>query len=462
MFQDVMFLKNKVHNNGYLYLFIWLFLVLIFNYLLGNMHPKIVPDTESYLYLSDLETSLGVARTPFYGMIVLLFENIFPNYIFMPWLNFLMLGISTILLFKNTRYFGLSKVASYAISIPFSLSNIAILFMGYVHPEIISISFVLIALSGAFVLAKFPRNLLWLILTPLFLSFAYLLKPGFILFIFILPIFIFLLALLSDIKNLRLFLNKILVLFILSIIPFMTYSTIRLVLVDDFHIVSFAGVNGSGLSGQLIDQDTLLKLDIENKIIANRILEDRLPMEEAGIILPVPINSSNGEKIIWSSLVGYFDIHARNYDHISKLVHSNINNDESWVSFNKRIANFNRAVIQVELKRYISYIVGASTRFFGLLLVTNILFILSLCILGILCMTNINLLQKHIYKDSKIFTFEIIIIFLLISLYILANYIPSIFLAFPARRYVDTAGVFLGSIPLYLIFSIISLKKSLK
>jgi hypothetical protein len=55
------------------------------------------------------------------------------------------------------------------------------------------------------------------------------------------------------------------------------------------------------------------------------------------------------------------------------------------------------------------------------------------------------------YIDSRALTFLVLVV----GAYILANCLPMMLLAFPARRYVETAGLLLPALPLFVLLRMV-------
>ncbi len=267
-----------------------------------------------------------------------------------------------------------------------------------------------------------------------------------------------------DRVNKKKLVSKTIIFFTLALIPFITYSSIRYAVVGNFHIVSYSGYTGLGLSGQIMNTETANKVSEEYRSVILSALSERIQLEEKKRILPLPISSTYGEPVYFSAVLGYFDIFAANYDHMISVLGRELGGtDPNFVVLNNRASGFNWEVIKAEPVNYLLYIVGASTRFFGLLIAVNVSFVISIIILSIV------LFYKSIYSPAEFFTrknipekfaLDMIAIFFINLLYIGANFIPAVALTFPALRYVDISGIFMASIPTYLLAVILSRSRS--
>ena len=440
-------------RNGQVALLLSAILGAIVHGVLGNFSPRIVADTAGYLRIETWERVFGEQRTPFYGWLVNFMEAFAPGYIFLPWLQYLVLLLAMLLLYRGALRYGLSVPAALALTLPLPFGNATLLFLSYVHPEMLAISMLLIALACALYVSRGQSHWSWYLIGGLALGFSYLLKPGFLLFIVLLPVLVVFLGLHANADDRLVVLQRALIVCLIGLLPFMVYSGVRYAAVGHFHVVSFGGYAGTGLSSQIMDAKTIPRLPTEFQESARAILEERRRKEIEEIILPLPINSTNGERIYWSAVLGYFDIFARNYDHMVSIVFRELREEGmSWVEADNHAQAFNGAVKRAEPINYVLYVVGATTRFMGLLLTTNATFVPAFILLILM------VIWRSIYGwsgfDVCSFGNDLIRngmpLFLIVFIYVVASYVPAVAITFPARRYVDTAGILMASLPLYL------------
>jgi hypothetical protein len=193
-------------------------------------------------------------------------------------------------------------------------------------------------------------------------------------------------------------------------------------------------------------------------------LSERSRLEDQKLILPIPISSTYGKPTYWSAVLGYFDVFASNYDRMVTVLANALGvNDMSNVELNKRASAFNMEVIKAEPLNYALYIVGASTRFFGLLFAANLSFVSFLILfIGVLTWTILHKNSSRLitYLASQKFIFDLSVIFLINFFYVIANFIPAVAMTFPALRYVDTAGIFMAAIPTYILIEILCFSRA--
>ena len=444
------------------FIFILFLFAFFFHLMLGNFQPIMVSDSPSYLQFKIGSTNeyFAAIRTPFYGWLADLLNFIQKDYSLLPWLNFISLLIGSYALIISSIQYGLSKEAAYSLGLCLPVSNPAILYVGCIMPEILSISFGILGLSFILIISsKTNLDLKMLFLASLCTCISYLMKPVFALLIpFLSVLYLVLLNIRRTSSVYNLSRNALILLIFLSL-PLIVYSSIRLLKVDDFNIVSYSGVNSLGLSGQILDSETVTKLPFTHQKTAKIILKQKNNLEDLDILIRIPLNSTNRERLYSSAVVGYFDIFARNYDHVTSIFPKLQKDNENWVEFNHRMSQFSKSVIYAEPIKYFLYIFGATIRFFGLLVGANASFVFF-SLIFIIFIFVIVFAKKEILiseKEENGLRFpSIILIFIIVSAWILMNMIPSVLIAFPARRYVDNAGILMAALPAYLFLRFFS------
>lgn len=425
----------------------------VMHLLLGNFYPRMVPDTSGYLNVETWEQIFSGTRTPFYGWLALVLESLTGDFRTLPWLQYFSLSSAMLLLYHGALRYGLSVSAALALALPLPFSNAALLFMNWIHPEILAISFLLMALACSLVIASSPDHIGWYLGFTGALGLSYLLKPGFLLFIALLPPLVMLLGFHASSGTWKAIVKRAVIVCLIGALPFMVYSSARYAAVDHFHIVAFGGQTGTGLTGQIMNVGTIEKLPEEFHDSARRFFNERERLEDKKIIIPLPINSTQGEPVYWSAVLGYFDIFARNFDHVRRaLFHELWEEGLSRVEADERARAFNKAVKAAEPVNYFLYIIGASIRFIGLLIAANATFVAALLFLIAVLTTRSLRGWRGLDSDraGRAIIHNGVPILLIMLTYVIASYLPSVAIAFPARRYVDTAGILMASLPLYL------------
>ena len=427
-------------------------LVTLVALLAGRLAPQLVPDSTDYLQPLLWPDSLLRIRTPFFGIFAALLGGASNGYILVPIANTAALFLATIILFDAARRFGLSDTAALALTLPILVSNPVLLFLGYVHPEVTAIACILAALAAVLRLSgDVPPHRGFHVLLALSVGAGYLLKPAFLFFVLVLPVLSFLLSRLHGTTSIAGSLRQAILVLVLSALAFVGYAGVRAGVVGDFNIVSFGGYASSGLSGLMITPEIIEALPERHRSLAQTILTERDDLAARGDMLPIPYNFDK-QRSFTSAALGYFDVLARSYDNVvHDIVVRQMQPGESWLAFNARLQDFLGAVIKADPKAYLAWIVGASTRVIGRITVANAAFMIASLLLSALFIVSIvrgrttttNLVEQEALHPGR----DVAAIILIVGAYTLANWLPMVLVTFPARRYVDTAGLLLAALP---------------
>lgn len=420
----------------------------------GRLMPVVTKDTAGYLVTGSLTEVLGAPRNPMFSWVLDVITLGIPGYATVPLLQTGFFLLAIWLWFRACMHAGLGRHASLALSLPLVPSNLLLLWNNAVHPEVLAASCVLIALSALLNLLTVRRSqqALGLLQLMLSLGMAYLLRPGNIVLVATLPI---LLTLLSQHKlghwNKRLMAST----FVACLLPFLLFSTLRLVAVGDFNTVSFGGFTMSGMAAQMLDIETVDKLPVEQQELARNIIRGKEELVAAGEAQPIPVNSS-GRRDYLSMTLGYFDIVARNFDTVLfKVVLRQRLPTESWVDFNRRLQRYALATFLAVPERYAAWVVGGSARAVGRLLTTNLPFVAAvLCLVVLYPVWLARRSRDDLASGSPIHsvdTDDFHALLLIVVLYTASGLAPSVMLTFPAARYIDTTGLLIASIPAYAL-----------
>ena len=429
--------------------------------ILGRFEAKIVPDTNGYL-LGPYENFLNLwdnLRAPFFGILLEIFNTKNSNYLFFPFFVISLYFCSIIFLFYSQKEYGLSSMASLSMPLGLVFSNPLILYSNYVHPELLSITLIIFSISFLILLLKYKNNNKLMYAIVIFSALSYLLKPMFIIFIITLPFLFYILDKEKKHKS-RIFLK----LFILLILPFIFISSIRYISVKDFNISSFGGFQMSGIAGLMIENNSVSKLSKQDKKMGIKIIEQKNELISERKIFPIPLNSKNKRSFV-STSIGYYDILARDYDTILNEIMLKLkNSDENWIDYNSRMQNFTFSVIKNNPLYYASWIIGGSIRFIGRVFISNLSFIISFIILIILFFSrnNLSIYSKKAFKSKFHDNEELFFIIKVSSIYTFSIAVMCILITFPAARYIDSAGITLASIPIFLISKLLIKEKKTK
>ncbi len=460
-------------NRTWVYLFLSISIVVIAIFATGGFEPNNVFDTVGYIDSAEASWPeiLSLPRTPFFGLFLNIFdtfdgvrpllegadrtfwENENDRFLYYPLFAILSYFTAVIFLFYAFSAYGLGIKAASSISFGLIISNSLILYGNILHPELLSLSLVILSISGTLLLATKKNSALILIFTSSCVTFSYLMKPAFITFIVFIPVIYIIL----NYRNNNRF-KQGLILFLMCLSPFLLFSTLRYFAVGDFNIVSFGGFQMTGIAGLMIDSNVILTLPIEIINTAEIVLAKKDILIEDSTLIALPLNSS-GEVSFISVALGYFDILARNYDAVVYGIMGDLQfADESWVEFNARMQHFTIQVILSEPIYYLSWLIGATVRFIGRMVVINLPFMCSL--IGVILLL---LLKRPVKKINKLTLTrdEIICLVIIPLIFAFSSGVLSILVSFPAHRYIDSSNIMLAGFSIFLFQLLIDGKSRL-
>ncbi|CAH1661203.1 hypothetical protein [Chelatococcus asaccharovorans] len=405
----------------------------------GYLTTVVAPDSPGYLATVEGKEAWGQMRHPLYGAIVTLLGG--PASI--AALQMGLLTFSVVVLFASARRAGIGGSAAFALSATAFFSQAAFLTLHLLIPEALAIAFGILALSAILYGATGSRAY-WISLVPAAVGggAAYLLRPTFLPLIAVFPALWFILALRQGAHGL---VRRALLLACVLAIPLLGNAAIRIQAVGDAHVVSFGGFQMSAMAGFMLQEDTIARLPPDIRPTARAVLAQRQKAETAGTIARTPQNAL-GVRSFASAALGYFDIYARSYD---TFLWENIaalrEPGESWVAFDRRLLHFAQAVIMAEPRSWMAWIAGASGRFVGKMMMANATFLLACSLLLGLAAASV-VRRRHSLPANR----DILSVSLIAAAWLLATAPLTVLTTFPAIRYIDTAGLFVGAIPLAL------------
>jgi hypothetical protein len=228
--------------------------------------------------------------------------------------------------------------------------------------------------------------------------------------------------------------------------PFLAYSAERMRHTGDFNLVSYGGYVMSGMAGFILSPSIVERLPPADRELAAQILTRRERLEAEGSVIRTPLNSFR-ERSFLSAAAGYFDIYARSFD---PLVHVGIRSlkapDETWVAFDRRLRHFAIETIKLAPDRYAAWVVGATSRLVGRMLVTNGPFLLAS--IGLLAMLLATLRHPARFANLR-GSPDTLLLAAIVAIYVLAAALLIVLITFPSSRYIDAAAILLPALPLY-------------
>jgi hypothetical protein len=239
-------------------------------------------------------------------------------------------------------------------------------------------------------------------------------------------------------------------------IPLVAYAGTRMRYTHDFNIVAFGGFQMSGMAGLMLTPEVVARLPAEDRDLAAQILAVRERAEALGHVTPTPKNST-GQTSFPSAAAGYFDIYARTYDSLLQNEIEPLQRpEESWAAFDHRLGRFSLATIRAAPEDYAAWILGASARLVGHMLVLNGPFVLA-------CMGLLAALLWRLRRPASIGDLDRAsdagLLVLVVGIYVLAAAPLSVLLTFPAARYIDSAAILLPALPLYAALHLVGARR---
>jgi hypothetical protein len=411
--------------------------------MLGMLSGGIAPDTASYFITETSSNPWGEMRHPLYARLAswLGGSATSPGYVAIG--QALLHAAATLVFYLGVRAADVGRVAAFVLAIVVLFSQSSLYHLRLVLPEAPAIAFLLVAFAGTLA-ASHPGNRFSLLLLPTAIAagIAYLLRPTVLPAIVALPLLWWLFAARNG--HTRRPIRAVLLALVLAT-PFLLQSAFRQARVDDFNIVSFGGFQMSGMAGFMLAPEVIDQMSEPARSTARAVLAAREAGEEAGHVARTPLNSV-GDRSFVSAALGYFDIYARSHDDFLYIQIIGLRGpDETWVAFNKRLMNFSAATIAAVPLRWITWVVGATSRLVGRMIITNATMLVALVVLFVV---SVPALVRRTQLGS---TRTDLMPVCAIALAWFASTAPLIVLiTFPATRYIDTAALLIAAPPLLL------------
>lgn len=414
---------------------------------LGRFAPVEYPDTVGYLTLGGFPENLGGLRNPLYGWLVAALTEGSGIYDAIPLVQILLYIASVVVLAKSLRALGMGTVARLSVGLPLLIANPLLLYGNGVHPELPAIAFLLLGLACSARAVAGRRPVLSVIGVGVAVSVAYFLRPSFLPFIAAAPVLVLAWSALYG----RLRPRLAMACFAACLVPFLGFSAMRQAEVGDFNVVSFGGFQMAGMAAILLTPDVVDRLPADVAPTARTLLADYDVAVGEGRVPALPRNSS-GQRSYVSVALGYFDVIARMHDDVLYGVVDRLRQPgENWVGYNRRMQRLAVSTVLAAPDRYAVWVIGATTRFVGRALVANAAFMLAfIALAGVFI---VRVFRPTLAKAKSARDAEALIV--LVAAYTLGAGALAVLTTFPAARYVDTAGILLGALPVYGLLSLL-------
>jgi len=415
---------------------------------IGALSGAIVPDTASYFFPLQFNDLWGEMRHPLYGWLAstLGASASAPGHV--AAMQSVLQVAAAVALYAGARAGGIGSIGALCLSLAALFSQSGLYHLRLVLPEAPAITCLIFAFAGVLASANSPFAFR-LLLFPIALAtgLSYLLRPSFLPAIVFVPALWYALALRNRQTRATL---RIVMLFCLVAAPFLIQSAYRWRTVGDFNIVSFGGFTMAAPAGFMLTPDIVAALPDDLQPTARAILSAREAAEASGRVARTPLNSV-GERSFISAAIGYFDIYSRANDQFLWLEIGKLRGpEESWVAFNQRLGSCALAIFMAAPLRWAAWVVGATSRLVGRMIVTNAPMLLAL---GLLAVVGLPAFVRRAPLGPCAADLPAVC---MIALAWLACSGPLIVLVtHPITRYIDSAAVLLPAVPALLAAAII-------
>jgi hypothetical protein len=410
---------------------------------LGMLSGAMSPDTAAYFTTETSSNPWGEIRHPLYARLATWLGGsaTSPGYVAIG--QALLHAVATLIFYVGARAADVGRVGAFVLAVVALFSQSGLYHLRLVLPEAPAIAFLLIAFGGTLA-ASHPRNGFAPLLLPIAIAagLAYLLRPSMLPAIVALPALWWLFA--ARNRHTHRVIRTLSLVAALAA-PFLLQSGFRQARVGDFNIVSFGGFQMSGMAGFMLAPEIVDQMSEPARSTARAVLMAREAGEESGRVARTPLNSV-GERSFVSAALGYFDIYARSHD---DLLYGQIIGlraaDETWVAFNRRLMTFSVATITAAPLRWIAWVVGATSRLVGRMIVTNATMLVALVVLFGVSLLAVTRRAQLGSTRADLMPVSVI------ALAWVASTAPlTVLVTFPATRYIDTAALLIAAPPLLL------------
>ena len=229
-------------------------------------------DAPSYRYFdfSNLNEILSSHRTFGLPLIIRFYEMFSETLYLWPQVNFIFFSLSCLFFLYSLLKTDFNKLFSFFFVIGlFGSYNLYFFFKGWT--ELFSVSFIIFATSFFLLSLKYKKIYLY-ILTTFLLFYTYQIRPSFVVYIFFFPSYIFFKNLLDKI-NFKIVLLNLIRISLLSILPFIIFIFLRMLITDHIGITPFAGVNIAGHATHYMEEKDIYSLSTKHEKFAKGVID---------------------------------------------------------------------------------------------------------------------------------------------------------------------------------------------
>jgi len=352
-----------------------------------------------------------------------------------PWLHLAAFVSATLLLAWQSKLSGLSRTGVVSICLAAMTSTALFKITNEIVPESLALSFGLASVTATLWAARSQRPTFPQLAIFAACGACYLLRPIY------LPLMVALPALFHVVGGRQIKRTATLAVFLAAALPFLLFSSVRLVLCKDFNVVSFGGYQASGMASFMLTPDVLKRFPSDVHETAAKMLALRTTAEQRGSIIGIPRNS-DGVRSFASAAIAYPDVLARGYDDVLNLNATLRDKNEPWIAFNARLMKADTAIFAKAPVSYAEWVAGATARFFGHAIIINPSMLIALALLLLSRLPPVSTKPHASGNDVKLLT-------TIALAWLFSGGLLSVAASFPAQRYIDSSSVLLSSIPFY-------------
>ncbi len=415
---------------------------------IGGLSSAVAPDTASYFAPLQAANPWGEMRHPLYGLLASWAGASAGEPGQAVLIQAILHAAATLALYGGARAGGIGSIGALCLALAALFSQSGVYHLRLLLPEAPAITALILAFAGVLAAANSAFAYRVLVLPIAFATtLSYLLRPSFLPAIFVVPLLWFALAHRNGQAHRAV---RAGLLFCLIAAPFLIQSAYRWRSVGDFNVVSFGGFQMSAVAGFMLSPEIVSSLPDKVRPTAQAILMAREAAQAAGRVARTPLNSA-GERSFVSAALGYFDTYARAHDDLLWGVIINQRAPgESWIAFNQRLMSFSIATFEAAPLRWAAWVVGASSRLVGRMIMTNAPMLVALATLLL-----VGLPAFAMRKPLGACAADFPAVCILALAWLAATGSLAVLMTMPTTRYIDTAAVLLPAVPALIAAAII-------
>jgi hypothetical protein len=247
--------------------------------------PELRRDTESYLNVvkNGLFTaeSLQSPRTIGYPLFVAAVQGVFGSLAPVPILQWTIFCAAVFFFAFALLRIGSSRGLCVFLTAPLFFSDVAAGYLPVVIAEVPAVALAIASMAAVVLATSEPTRRRWWMVLALTIFLSYQFRPAFLFLVAIVPLLAFLIdPVLRGGSRVAKNRGQIVARATAAVaVPLVGFCLLRLVVVGNFGLVSFAGTNLVGITGSILDQERLAKLSPEIRPLAERMLQIRKSSE---------------------------------------------------------------------------------------------------------------------------------------------------------------------------------------